>query len=433
MTRFRNVTDVVDWRMCLGCGACAYICPDNRVKLRDFSEEGIRPVLEAGDCSGCSACVEVCPAVRSDFRAGEEWGPIVEMWEGYASDPEIRFQGSSGGVLTAIGTYCVEVLGMAGVLHIGQDAEEPIHNRTRLSRSREELLSASGSRYSPASVGNGLGFVEQAAAPCAVIGKPSEISAVENARRLRPKLDERIGVTLSFFCAESPSTGGTTALLEKMNVAASSLSDLRYRGHGWPGHFAPTREGEDEPCGQMTYQESWAFLQAYRPWSVQLWPDGSGELADISCGDPWYEQPDGKNPGSSLVVARTARGREIVRGAIDAGYLTLTPAELWKLDGSQSGLLKKKGSVWGRLLAMRMLGLPTPTFSGVRLFKLWWKLSLSEKLRSTLGTFRRCITRGLYRRLRLDHSASVPVKAAMLASDIPRQDRRTSLTANQTA
>ena len=418
--------------MCLGCGACAYICPDERVKLRDFFEEGIRPVVEAGDCSGCPVCVEVCPAVRSDFVAGEEWGPIEAMWEGYASDAEIRFKGSSGGVLTAIGAYCVEVLGMGGVLHIGQDADDPLRNRTRLSWSREELLAASGSRYSPASLCNGLGLVEQAEAPCAVMGKPAEIAAVAKARRLRPKLNERIGVTLSFFCAETPSTGGTAALLDQMKVAPSSLRDLRYRGHGWPGHFAPTRKGEDEPCARMTYQESWAFLQAHRPWSVQLWPDGSGELADISCGDPWYEQPDGRNPGSSLVVARTARGREIVQGAIDAGYLTLTPAELWKLEGSQSGLLKKKGSVWGRLLAMRMAGLPTPTFSGLRLFKLWWKLSINEKLRSTFGTLRRCITRKLYKRLRLDHAASVPVKDAILASDAAPPTHFTSLTTSQT-
>ena len=417
MRSIQNVTDVVDWRMCLGCGACAYICPDDRVQLRDFAEEGIRPVVEAGDCAGCSACVEVCPAVQSDFLSEQEWGPIVEMWEGHASDAEVRFKGSSGGVLTAIGAYCVEVLGMAGVLHIGQDVEDPIRNRTRLSRNREELLAASGSRYSPASVCNGLGLVEEADAPCAVMGKPSEISAVAKARRLRPRLDERIGVTLSFFCAESPSTGGTAALLEKMGVASSSLSDLRYRGMGWPGHFAPTRRGDDRPCEKMTYQESWAFLQAHRPWSVQFWPDGSGELADISCGDPWYEKPDGRNPGSSLVVARTARGREIVQGAIDAGYLTLTPAERWKLDRSQDGLLRKKGAVWGRLLAMRLLGLPTPTFRGLRLFSLWWKLSPNEKLRSTLGTLRRCITRKLYQPLRLNLAASVPVKAAMLAPD----------------
>jgi hypothetical protein len=52
--------------------------------------------------------------------------------------------------LTALGAYCVAALGMHGVLHIAQDPDDPIRNRTRLSRTREELLAATGSRYSPA-------------------------------------------------------------------------------------------------------------------------------------------------------------------------------------------------------------------------------------------------------------------------------------------
>lgn len=425
MSRIQKLTDVVDWRLCLGCGACAYICPQH-VQLVDYVTEGIRPVVQAADCGDCRQCLDVCPAVQSDFQpsareTGEtpadaftkEWGPVVALWEGHATDPEIRFKGSSGGALTALSAYCVEKLGMHGVLHVAQDPDDPIRNRTRLSRSRGELLAATGSRYSPASVCNGLGLVEAAPAPCAVIGKPAEIAAVRNASRLRPDLAQKVGVTMSFFCAESPATGGTTALLEKMGVDPATVRDLRYRGHGWPGHFAPTRKGESEPCGKMTYRESWAFLQAHRPWSVQLWPDGSGELADISCGDPWYEAPDGINPGSSLVVARTERGRAIITGAIAAGYLSLTPAEKWKLARSQPGLLSKKGAVWGRRLALRLFGLPITRLEGLDLRYCWKPLGLEEKLRATFGTVRRILARGIYRRARLDTVGAVPVKAAV--------------------
>jgi coenzyme F420 hydrogenase subunit beta len=300
---------------------------------------------------------------------------------------------------------------MHGVLHIGADPEDPIRNRTRLSRSRGELLSASGSRYSPASVCNGLGLVEGAPAPCAVIGKPSEIAAVRNARRLRPGLDAKVGVTMSFFCAESPSTRGTLALLEKLGIDSGKVANLRYRGLGWPGHFAPTLLGEQEPAKTMTYRESWAFLQAFRPWSVQMWPDGSGELADISCGDPWYQEPDGRNPGFSLVVARTARGREIVEGAMAAGYLELRPAEGWKLEKSQGGLLQKKGSVWGRRWAMRLLGLPVTRLEGLDLRHCWSRLSLKDKARGFFGTLRRAIARKLFRPLKLDPAGARPVGA----------------------
>jgi coenzyme F420 hydrogenase subunit beta len=407
----RNLADVVDWRLCVGCGVCAYLCPKDAVQLFDFPSEGIRPVVASDACGTCCDCVRACPAVSTDFSfppsptpASESlrpWGPVLEIWEGYASDSEIRFQGSSGGALTAISAYCLEVLGMHGVLHIGQSPTDPVRNSTRLSRTRGELMSAAGSRYSPASVGNGLGLVESAPSPCVVIGKPSEIAGVSNACKVRDPLRKKVGVTLSFFCAETPSTGGTIALLDRFGIRPDSLDSLRFRGKGWPGHFVATRKGEAEPAAKMTYRESWGFLQAHRPWSVQMWPDGTGELADITCGDPWYEKPDGTNPGFSLLLARTQRGVEILRGAREKGYLTLQPAEAWKLEKSQSGLLKKKGAVWGRRLALRLLGLPVTRFIGLDLFRCWRPLPLMEKLRSTFGTLRRIITRKVYLRSRL--------------------------------
>ena len=423
MPKIRKLSDVVDWRVCLGCGACAYICPERKIKLVDFFAEGIRPVIEDARCGSCRECLDVCPAVQSDFRStaprsssdsgnsfAKEWGPVISILEGHAADPETRFKGSSGGVLTAIGTYCIEVLNMHGVLHIGQDPDDPIRNRTRLSRTRSEILSAAGSRYSPASVCNGLSLVEASPASCVVIGNPSEIAAVRNARQLRHELDQKVGLTLSFFCAGSPSTRGTVALLQKMGVDPMSVGDLRYRGNGWPGHFAPVMRGELAPCQKMTYRESWAFLQAYRPWSVQLWPDGTGELADISCGDPWYNEPDGKNAGYSLVLVRTERGREIIEGAMAAGYLTLKPAENWKLVKSQSGLLAKKGAVWGRRVALCGFGLPVTRFEGLFLWHNWKLLSFEDKLRSILGTARRVLTRKLFRAMKLNTHDNVPVK-----------------------
>lgn len=423
--KIRKLSDVVAWRMCLGCGACAYICPERKVSLVDFIDEGIRPVLSNEQCGDCTLCLQVCPAVQSDFSDtakasangggdfARSWGPVLEIWEGHAADPGIRFKGSSGGVLTAIAAYCLERGGMRGVLQVGQDEANPVRNRTRLSRTRADLMAAVGSRYSPASVCDGLGQVEQGPGPCVVIGKPAEIAAVRNARKLRPALAENIGLTLSFFCAETPSTRGTLELLKKMGIEPANLGRLSYRGEGWPGHFAPVRQGQSEPSAKMTYRESWSFLQRYRPWSVQLWPDGTGELADITCGDPWYKEPDGKSPGSSLVVVRTERGQKIIREAIRAGYLELTPAEPWKLEKSQAGLISKKGAVWGRRLGLRLFRLPVSRLDGLDLWNIWRGLPPGDKLRSTLGTVRRVLERKLCRPLLL---------AAQIRQERSRQD-----------
>jgi coenzyme F420 hydrogenase subunit beta len=189
------------------------------VKLIDFANEGIRPVVDPTTCVDCRECLEVCPAIGTDFGT---------LPTGMSRDP-IRFKGSSGGALTALAAYGLEVAGMHGVLHIGPDPYEPIRNRTQLSKTRHELITATGSRYSPASVCDHLEWVEQANGPCVIV------SAVAKARKARPLLDKNVGLTLSFFCAETPSTAGTIALLSQMGISPESIVDLRYRGTGWPG------------------------------------------------------------------------------------------------------------------------------------------------------------------------------------------------------
>lgn len=404
---------LADPRLCLGCGACAYICSKDEVSMVDIDEVGIRPQISDDISSeSLSEAMLACPTVSCDFgvlkrrddykpsvdkNTERNWGAITGIWEGYASDEEVRFKGSSGGALTAIAQYCLEVLNFHGVLHSGENPEDPIRNKTQFSHNREDLMALVGSRYSPASVCDGLGMVEAAPKPCVIIGKPVEIAATRNVMNLRPKLARNVGLTLSFFCAETPPTKATRNLLSHLNVDEDSLQSLRYRGHGWPGYFTTKNVGE-EARSHWIYQQTWAFLQPFRPWPVRLWPDGAGELADISCGDPWYEEPDGKNPGFSLIVARTKLGREIIEGAIERGYLTAVKADAWKLEKSQAGLLSKKGSVWGRRLVHRVMCMPNTKFYDLDLFTHWRALPLGLKLRSIIGTFRRILARRLWKR-----------------------------------
>ncbi|MCW5554721.1 MAG: Coenzyme F420 hydrogenase/dehydrogenase, beta subunit C-terminal domain [Verrucomicrobiae bacterium] len=413
MHRIRTISDIVDWRLCLGCGVCAYICPERRVSLLDFVEEGIRPVVESNDCGSCRVCLEVCPAFENDHTEINSvpglieelkpyCGPVLEIWEGYAADSEIRHRGSSGGLLTALALYCLERQAMPGVLHIGSDPNDPLRNKTRMSKNRADLMAKTGSRYAPAAACDSLHLIEAAAGPCVFIGQPSEVTALRKAERLRPALSAKIGLALSFFCAGSPARRGTLELLKSMGVKPDEVSDVRYRGNGWPGMFAVTLKGQSQPSHFRTYTESWRFMQAYRPFSVHLCPDGTGEDADISCGDPWYREVKDGEGGSSLVVVRTETGRRILRGAMEAGYVQAEPAETWKLLRSQNNLFEKRGAIGGRVATIRAFGLPVPKLKGFSLMQNWWRLSFKDKLRSTAGTIRRIISRRYYRRRNLD-------------------------------
>lgn len=409
MSKINSIADIVRWRLCVGCGACASVCPEKNIRLVDILNEGIRPqIVDPTRCGSCQICLDVCPSYAADYSSHEtrpgilrdllpSFGPVLEIWEGHASDPEIRFQGSSGGALTALALYCLEYERMAGVLHIGQNPNDRVRNYTRLSRTRDELLSFVGSRYAPASVCDRLDLIEQADRPCVFIGQPSEATALRKAQRLKPALERNVGLVLSFFCAGSPSTKGTLELLKKLGVPADQVQGMRYRGLGWPGMFSTSTQHEPNPKEHQTYQESWAFLQSFRPYATHLQPDGSGEDADISCGDPWYKEVGKGALGSSLVVVRTERGRKILQGAMSAGYLSLTPCEPWKLVKSQENLTGKRRTVWGRRLAFSLFGIPVTKLKGLPLFRLWLGLPLKEKIKSVFGTMRRIAKRKYYR------------------------------------
>lgn len=392
----------------MGCGACAHACAENMVRLGNVGDSGIRPTIAAGNCGDCTDCLQVCPGISMGHdmaRTGKEpslrasWGPVLEVWEGYAADRNIRFMGSSGGAATAIALYCLEKEGMAGVLHTGSDDVSPTMNKTAFSTTRDQVLLTTGSRYSPASPCDGLSLLEKVKKPGVFIGKPCDVQALRKAQKLRPNLDSKVGVAIGIFCAGTPATKGLVDLLATGGVKPEQVEEIRFRGMGWPGNFTVRVGGKKDPALEMPYMKAWGFLQKYRPYRCYLCPDGTSEFADLSCGDPWYREIQEGEPGHSLILARTERGREILRGAMAAGYIEAKGVEPRILELSQKNLLDKRRSIWGRLLAMKMFGIPTPQYEGFYLYEGWRQLSLKEKARSVLGTIRRIVQRKYYRPL----------------------------------
>lgn len=390
----------------MGCGACVYACPQNIIRLVDVPDQGLRPVVDLANCQDCGECIKVCPGIEISHQSfdgntipelRQAWGPVLEVWEGYASDYEIRYRGSSGGVATALALFCLGKEQVSGVLHIGTDLENPLQNVPVFSRTKEELLACTGSRYSPAAPCEKLNWIKESDSPCVFIGKPCDVVALRKSQALDPRLKDNVALAMSIFCAGTPNMAGTSKILESLCVKPEEVGELRYRGWGWPGETVVKIKGCDDQS-QMSYEQSWSnILTRYVPLRCRLCPDGTGELADISCGDPWYRDAEPNDAGHSIVVVRTEKGRQLLKKAVESGYVQLSKVEPKVLPLSQQSLLMKRCNLWGRLLAMRILRVPVPNYRGFALFREWLRLPAIKKMSSVLGTFRRIITRRLWR------------------------------------
>jgi coenzyme F420 hydrogenase subunit beta len=403
----RTIQDVVAWNLCTGCGACYYACSKGAVTLTDVQAAGIRPTFDSS-CASCTECLSICPGHHLDAELATghtanpedfdfESGPALEVWEGYAADRELRFRASSGGLLSAIALYCLEREQMEFVLHTGMNDAKPWTNKTVQSRNRHELLERTGSRYAPASPCDGLRSIEKSSKPCVFIGKPCDAAAVTMLRKERSELDRNLGLVLTFFCAGTPSTRATLNLIESLDMSRNDITAVSYRGQGWPGEFRViSNDGGRQKS--LSYKESWGRLSHYRPLRCQLCPDGLGRIADISCGDAWERFEGSGDMGRSIAVVRTRKGQEILHKAVEAGYLKVEAVGRAAINAGQPSQINRSRQLFGRLLAMRLLLIPTPRFQGFSLFRGWIKLPLSTKFRTLLGTFKRASLRGLYRR-----------------------------------
>jgi len=414
----RSVSDVVERQLCTGCGACAYL-ESRRFRMADAVDFGRRPFLQANAAPETGEGLRACPGVSltrpapdqrpaADPTLYAEWGPVLEVWEGYAGDPEIRYAGSSGGAATALALFCLERKGWRQVLHTAASADRPYLNETVVSVDRDELLSRTGSRYAPASPVEGLARLEQGDGTGVFIGKPCDVAAVRKVQALRPALEQRLGLTIAFFCAGAPSTAGNLALLAREGVERpESVRELRFRGFGWPGLWRARftdGDGRDREVS-LSYEESWGFLQRYRQWRCYICPDHSGEFADLAVGDPWYRPTVPDEPGKSLIVVRSERGRRLLHEAAAAGYLVLEREDKSLLPRSQPNLRLTRGALWGRLLALRLFGAAVPSYHGFALFGAWLKgLTFKQKLQSVAGTVKRIYAKRLRSRVRLADS-----------------------------
>ncbi len=390
------LTRVAAGALCSGCGACAALAPE-AISMTVSDKGYLRPKQTAPiDAQKERAIPDVCPGLGQRVEVGGRldhplWGPYVEVRTGFASDPELRFKGSSGGALSALLAWLIESGEVSAALTNQADPERAVANQPLLAKTRADVARAAGSRYAPSAPLAALDLVETG--PAAFVGKPCDVAAFRALQAKDPSLSQRFPVVLSFFCAGVPSLQGAEAVLEALGTSPEHTAAFRYRGHGWPGRAtAITADGQE---ASMTYHESWGQILSSRvQHRCKLCADGTGVAADIVCADAWETDARGyplfeEADGISLIVARTAKGAELLTRAEAAGALRTEPFDITTLATMQPGQTRRRQALSARLLGQRLLGRPVPKYRGLALSEAAGMGSLKWRLRNVLGMLRR--------------------------------------------
>ncbi|MGL6199645.1 MAG: Coenzyme F420 hydrogenase/dehydrogenase, beta subunit C-terminal domain [Lachnospiraceae bacterium] len=380
---------------CTGCGLCHSVCKEHLMA----SDKGFVRPSEVSK-KWLEFYANVCPGIKgTSYESAEDiWGYYQNVWLGYAANQELRYQCSSGGVLSAVGAFLLNKQIVNGVIHVAAAKNSVYQTEVYCSRSEEEIIHRCGSRYAISSPLKSICEMLIPGEKYAFIGKPCDVFSLKQYMKQSAELREAIILTLSFFCAGIPSDLANKELITKLTGDWHNCSKLIYRGRGWPGEaIAVDHEGAEH---RMSYEESWGrILGRDVSYFCRFCVDGIGERADISCGDAWYcdenKKPDFTDrPGRNVVFARSSAGAAVIKNAQRNGYIKLEPFEekLSELKYMQPYQWSRKGTMLFKVIAMKLMCKPIPAYSYRVLLKWQKNIGFSQKCRTLAGTIKRVLT-----------------------------------------
>lgn len=349
--RYLTVADVVFDNLCHSCGVCGGVCPQGAV---DFDGKA-RPVI-GQQCNGCGLCLQVCSGWQgSGVRQAVD--DTAEAYLSASTDEHLRLKSSSGGLVTELLRFLLKSGRISAALVTVSDPGNPARPVSVMADSEEQLLESCQSRYALFPWGKTVKQVFTFKKPYAVVGTSCQLASFHNVLRLFPKLGEHLVVTIGICCESNIEPQATDHLLRARKTAPADVERIEYRSGSWPGVMSAflLNRGEVVLSSRNRLEGAINYLKlCYGRDRCRYCGDVLCEVADITVGDPWGRDGQGRlvHRGSAGYSAALVRSRDVagwLRDMEKEGLLLLAEKDLEEILGVQ-----QRQAAAGRARAQRL-------------------------------------------------------------------------------
>ena len=138
--------NLADKAACVGCTACASVCPNNCIEMREDSDGFLYPEinLQKG-CVECRRCETVCPVLGKSFS-----GELPIAYAAISLDESIRMKSSSGGLFTELAK---RIIAQNGVVY-GAAYDKQFKVYHYCVDNVDDLHKLRGAKYAESNLGN---------------------------------------------------------------------------------------------------------------------------------------------------------------------------------------------------------------------------------------------------------------------------------------
>lgn len=100
--------NIIDKRLCTGCGACVNACPKHIIRLCDDREGFLYPVVDHEKCINCNLCEKSCPMQKEVVHTTETDKKYPQFYAGQLRCKDDLWDVSSGGAFWAFAETIID-------------------------------------------------------------------------------------------------------------------------------------------------------------------------------------------------------------------------------------------------------------------------------------------------------------------------------------
>ncbi len=306
--------DVLDKKLCSGCGACFNICPKKCIQMQPDMCGFLYPVIDKTRCIGCGLCDKVCPIVNSSRWV--ELNP-VSVNAAWSKDDDVRYSSTSGGIFSELANQVIMEGGSVAGAAYGEDGgveHQVVQDVKGIERLRQSKYLQSDMKDIYRQIRTLLDkqTVLFCGTPCQVVALKQFLG--EDTLNL---------LTIDFICrgVNSPKAYRSwIGELEQNYSAKVRRVWFKYKENGWKESPRCTRIDFDNGVKIVQNGKENVFMCGYLGPNLYIRPScstckfkGDKRGSDITVGDFWgIKESMDDNKGTSFVQVNTGKGLQLI-------------------------------------------------------------------------------------------------------------------------
>jgi coenzyme F420-reducing hydrogenase beta subunit/polysaccharide pyruvyl transferase WcaK-like protein len=288
---------------------------------------------------------------------------------GYASDPAVRDDAASGGLVSALLLHLLA----SGAINAALTCRAAVKDgkldfRTETCTARDEILACRTSIYSDFNhARNVIRILEKSEGAFAIVALPCQWKMINSYLVKHPEQAGKVALKIGLWCGHATDRRLIDDFLEQKGVDLRNVKKLIYRSGHWRGETV--LEHSDGRARHIPFKTGYGLLQnLYVDCKLRCYSctDHFANGSDISFGDAWLGALKWKRIKHSMALTLTGRGHETMQNLQLSGGLVIHQVQPEIALQSQ-----KRAVIWhtygssGRSRIGRLLGFSIPDRSGL--------------------------------------------------------------------